>query len=107
MGKMQCNRIDRIMNVMSKELMTGIAYASNSRRVRENLREKIDKENSVRTFHLHKEITFLTQGTTIVSTHFSRLSDLWDEFDTLILPPTSSSETSKAFVEHIQKHRIF
>ncbi|XP_049394570.1 uncharacterized protein LOC125858819 [Solanum stenotomum] len=50
------------MNVVSKELMTGIAYALDSRRVWESLKEKVDKENSVGSFHLHKDIAFLAQG---------------------------------------------
>lgn len=70
------------------------------------MKDKFDKENSVRSFHLHKEIAFLTQGTTAVSTYFSKLSDLWDEFDALIPPPTCNCATSRIFTEHIQKHRI-
>uniref|UniRef100_A0A3Q7HAF2 Retrotransposon gag domain-containing protein n=1 Tax=Solanum lycopersicum TaxID=4081 RepID=A0A3Q7HAF2_SOLLC len=45
---------------------------------------------------LHKEIAFLTQGTTAVSTYFSKLSDLWDEFDALIPPPTLNDSYSRA-----------
>lgn len=79
----RCNAIvlSWIMNVVSKELMTGITYASDSKRVWDNVKEKFDKENSVRTFHLHKEIAFPTQGNSSVLAYFSKLSDLWDKFD--------------------------
>ncbi|XP_055823271.1 uncharacterized protein LOC129891811 [Solanum dulcamara] len=87
--------------------MIGITYASDSRKIWESLKEKFDKKNSVRTFYLHKEIAFLTQGSNTVSFYFSRLSDLWDEFDALIPPPTCNCETSRVFTKHKQKHRIF
>lgn len=105
----RCNAIvlSWIMNVVSKELMTGIAYASDSQKVWENLKEKFDKENSVRIFHLHKEITSLSQGTSTVSVYFTKLSDLWDEYDALIPSPTCNCEGSRAFANHLHKHRIF
>lgn len=82
-----------------------------SRRVWYSLKENFSIENSVRTFHPHKEIAFLTQSNSYVSVYFSKLSDLWDEFDVSIPPPPPlpfcNCETTKVFVEHIQKHRIF
>lgn len=97
----QCNAIvlSWLMNVVSKESMTGIASVSDSHRVWENLKEKFDKENSVISFHLHKEIAFLAQCSLSTSVYFSKLSDLWDEFDSLISPPTCNCETSKTFSE--------
>lgn len=58
-----------------------------SRRVWYSLKENFSIENSVRTFHPHKEIAFLTQSNSYVSVYFSKLSDLWDEFDVSIPPP--------------------
>ncbi|KAK4734270.1 hypothetical protein R3W88_008531 [Solanum pinnatisectum] len=82
-NKLECNAIvlSWILNVVSKELVTEIAYASNSRRVWENLKEKFDKENS--------------------------LSDLWGEFDFLSPPPTCNCDTSRTFTKHIQKNKVF
>lgn len=72
-----------------------------------NLKEKFDKENSVRIFHLHKEIKSLSQGTSTVLVYFTKLSDLWDEYDALVPLQTYNCEGSRIFANHFHKHRFF
>ncbi|KAH0682504.1 hypothetical protein KY289_020256 [Solanum tuberosum] len=47
----------------------------------EDLKESFDKVNRVRIWKLHKEITTLMQGTNSVSMYFSKLKELWSEYD--------------------------
>ena len=73
------------MNNVSKELMSGILFRSNATLVWSDLKERFDKVNMSRIFHLHKSIVTHTQGTSPVSVYYSKLKDLWDEFDSIQL----------------------
>ena len=73
------------MNNVSKELMSGILFRSNASLVWSDLKERFDKVNMSRIFHLHKSIVTHTQVTSPVSVYYSKLKDLWDEFDSIQL----------------------
>ncbi|XP_075106864.1 uncharacterized protein LOC142179874 [Nicotiana tabacum] len=57
-----CNAIvlSWLMNIISTELLSGIAYTSNAHLVWEELRERFDKVNRMRIFQLHRAIANLT-----------------------------------------------
>lgn len=60
-----CNTIvlSQIMNTVSKNILSGIIYASIAYFVWEDLKESFDKVNRVRIWKLHREITMLMQDT--------------------------------------------
>ncbi|KAH0636552.1 hypothetical protein KY289_036467 [Solanum tuberosum] len=72
------NSTDQVgfMNTISKGLVSTVIYGSDAHIVLEELRERFDKVNASRASYLHKEIVTLPQGTTSVSTNFSRLRAL-------------------------------
>ncbi|PHT70705.1 hypothetical protein T459_25809, partial [Capsicum annuum] len=94
-----------IMNSVSKELLGGIMYASVASVVWNELFERFNKVDDARTFNLHKEIATLSQGTTPMS--FSKLKDLWEEFEALVPAPGCDCEKSKEVVLHLQKLKLF
>ncbi|XP_019242160.1 PREDICTED: uncharacterized protein LOC109222244, partial [Nicotiana attenuata] len=98
-----CNAIvlSWIMNIVSPDLLSGIVYASNAHLVWEDLRERFDKVNRVRIFQLHREIATIAQGTESVSAYFTRLKELWAEYDAMVPVPNS-----KEYVEHLQHQRL-
>ncbi|XP_075098916.1 uncharacterized protein LOC142175815 [Nicotiana tabacum] len=98
-----CNAIvlSWIMNIVSPDLLSGIVYASNAYLVWEDLRERFDKVNRVRIFQLHRKIATILQGTDSVSAYFTRLKELWAEYDAMVLIPNS-----KEYVEHLQQQRL-
>lgn len=51
------------------------------------LYERFHKIDSERTFNLHKEIATLSQENTSMSSYFSKLKDLWEEFEALVPAP--------------------
>ncbi|XP_070017513.1 uncharacterized protein [Nicotiana sylvestris] len=65
-----------LMNTISTELLSGIAYASNAHFVREDLRERFDKMNRMRIFQLHRATANLSKGTDLVSSYFTKLKSL-------------------------------
>ena len=77
----RCNAIvlSWIMNCVSKELLGGIVYSPNVVSVWKDLAERYDKVDRSRIFQLHKEIATVSQGTSSISTYFSRLRELWVE----------------------------
>ena len=103
----KCNAIvlSWIMISVSKELLSGIVYASSAQQVWTDLRERFDKVDGSRIFYLHKEIATLQQGLVSVSSYFSRLKELWMEYDSLMPCPGCACESSKAYVEHFEYQR--
>ena len=104
----RCNAIvvSWIMCNVSKDLLSGVLFCSNSYLIWEDLRERFDKINSSRTFQLHKEIFTLVQGTSSVSVYYSKLKDLWDEYDSIMPPPSCDCPKSREFSEHLQYQRV-
>jgi len=74
----KCNAIvlSWIMISVSRELLSGIVYASNVQQVWNDLKERFDKVDGSRIFFLHKEIATLTQGVLSVSRYYSKLKEL-------------------------------
>ncbi|XP_016563510.1 uncharacterized protein LOC107862436 [Capsicum annuum] len=96
-----------IMSVVAKRLLGGIMYATSAQVVWSDLCKRFNKVDGSRTFNLHKEIATLTQVTPSVSLYYSRLKDLWEEFEALVPIPGFSCETSKDYVAHLQKPKSF
>nr|XP_016462575.1 PREDICTED: uncharacterized protein LOC107785721 [Nicotiana tabacum] len=88
-----CNAIVHrwIMNSVSKDLLSGIIYASDAQAVWEDLQERFDKVNRVRIFQLHRSISRLYQGADSVAVYFTKLNELWAEYDIL----TNLNETTE------------
>ncbi|XP_070003280.1 uncharacterized protein [Nicotiana sylvestris] len=76
-----------IMNFVNNSLLGGIMYASNAQVVWGDLYERFYKVDDARIFNFHKEIATLTQGTSSVSVYYSKLKDMWEEFEALIPVP--------------------
>ncbi|XP_075095166.1 uncharacterized protein LOC142173468 [Nicotiana tabacum] len=82
----RCNAIVQswIMSSVDQELRKGIVYSLNAQKVWEAFRERFDKVNATKVYHMNREIGSLTQGISSVSIYYSRLNDLWAEFESII-----------------------
>ena len=87
---------------VSKDLHSGVLYCTDSHLIWEDLKERFNKVNNSRIFQLHKEIFALVQGVSSVSLYYSRLKDLWDEYDSILPPPSCDCNKSKEYVEQLQ-----
>ena len=103
----RCNAIvvGWIMSSVGKELLTGILYAKDARSVWEDLRERFDKVNASRIYQLHKGIATIVQGSDNISVYFSKLRDLWVEFDSMV-PNLCDCPKSKDFVAHMESQKL-
>ncbi|XP_075099727.1 uncharacterized protein LOC142176354 [Nicotiana tabacum] len=76
-----------IMNCVSSDLLSGIVYSSNVCVVWKDLKERFDKINESRILQLHRAITTASPGTSSIATYFSKLRELWADFDCLAPSP--------------------
>ncbi|XP_075101279.1 uncharacterized protein LOC142176810 [Nicotiana tabacum] len=105
----RCNAIVLawIMNTISPSLISSVIYASDAYTVWEDLKKRFDRDNASRACYLHKEIAILTQGISYVSVHYTKLRELWDEYETLTPPPTCGCAESRKYVEHYQIQKLY
>lgn len=96
-----------LMNSVAKGLLGGIMYASNAQAIWDDLYERFNKVDGSRVFNVHKEIAILSQGTSSVSIYYSKLKNLWEEFEALVPAPCCNCEKSREFVSHLQKLKLF
>ncbi|XP_070009654.1 uncharacterized protein [Nicotiana sylvestris] len=94
------------MNVVKPGLLSSVLYASNAHKLWEDLKKRFDKVNGARVQYLRKEIHSLTQGTMTVTDYFSKLRDIWDEFDTIMTCPSCPYPESKRYLEHFEYQRL-
>ncbi|OIT19232.1 hypothetical protein A4A49_57131, partial [Nicotiana attenuata] len=73
----------------------------------EDLKERFDKVNASRACYLHKKIVALTQGISPMSVYFSKLRELWDEYETLAPPPSCGCPESVKHAEHYQLQKLY
>lgn len=94
-----CNAIvlSWLMNTVVEDLLGGIVYATSAHKVWEDLNER---------FELHREITNLSQGTDSISTYFSKLKNLWSEYDAVVPSPSYECARSKDYVDHLYQLRL-
>lgn len=110
--RMTCGRnvyaivLSWIMISISRDLLSGIVYACSAQQVWTDLKERFDKVDGSRIFYLHKEIATLSQGLLFVSSYFSRLKELWLEFDSLMPCPGCDCEVSKTYAVHFEYERL-
>lgn len=94
------------MNTVAPRLFSGIVCASDAHLVWEDLWEHFDKVNRVRIFQLHREIATISHGTDSVSMHFTRLKELWAEYDAMVSSPNCGCAKSKENIEHFLQQRL-
>lgn len=91
---------------VSKELFSGILYSTSAHQVWLVLKERFDKINGSRLYQLHRNIFTLTQGVSTVSAYFTKLKNLWDEYDSILPTPSCDCSKAKEFVEQMHYQRL-
>ncbi|XP_009781139.1 uncharacterized protein LOC142177620 [Nicotiana tabacum] len=95
-----------IMNAVKPGLPSSAVYAYNAHKVWKDLKEIFDKVNGSRVLYLSREIHNLTQGTMSVADYFSKMRDLWDEFDAIMPCPSCPCPESKKYAQHFEYHML-
>jgi hypothetical protein len=71
-----------IVNIVSKDIATSITYINNCQDMWLSLKERFSQKNGPQAFQLQKSISGLSQDNMSVSSYFTRLKSLCDEFST-------------------------
>ncbi|KAK4354391.1 hypothetical protein RND71_026585 [Anisodus tanguticus] len=95
------------MNYVSKNLLGGVVFGSGAHAIWADLQESFDQIYGSRTCNLHKEISTLYQSPSSVSVFYSRIKELWNEFENLIPAPGFDSPKSKDFILFLQRQRLY
>lgn len=95
-----CNAVvmSWIINYVSTDLVGCIVHAINAYLVWSELKEKFDRVNGARIFFLHKKISMASKGTLLVSTYFTKLTLLWDEYASLVPLSYCNCEQARTYV---------
>ncbi|GAV73454.1 UBN2_3 domain-containing protein [Cephalotus follicularis] len=104
----RCNAIvlSWIMNTVSKEIFAGIIYSTDAFSVWKDLKERFNKVNGSRIYALHRKIVCSAQGNLTISGYYSRMRQLWDEYDSLVTLPSCECQTYRAYIEHDQQQKL-
>ncbi|XP_075103420.1 uncharacterized protein LOC142178005 [Nicotiana tabacum] len=104
----RCNAIVQswIMSYIAQELRKGIVYSSNAQKVWEAFKELFDKVNATKNYHMNMKISSLMQEISSVSIYYSKLNDLWVEFESIILYPDCDCVRSRLFVDFLCQQKL-
>ncbi|XP_039045779.1 uncharacterized protein LOC120185691 [Hibiscus syriacus] len=69
--------------------------------------ERFAKVDGSRSFFLHREITLLNQGDSSISTYFTRLKSLWDEYEALAPISPCGCALSQRTTAHYTQQKLF
>lgn len=73
--------------------------------VLDDLCERFDKVNVSRINQLHKNTTSSMQGSDSIPIYFSKLCNLWDEFDSIV-PPPCDCPRFRDFCAHMHRQKL-
>ncbi|KAF3677254.1 putative embryogenesis-associated protein EMB8-like [Capsicum annuum] len=85
----------------ASELIPSILFASNAKQVWKDFKERFDRSNLTRIYHLWTEIATLRQGMDSVTCYHSKMKDCWDELDVMVALPHCDCAESRFYVEHL------
>ncbi|KAG8479260.1 hypothetical protein CXB51_029862 [Gossypium anomalum] len=105
----RCNAfvLSWILNTVSPDLSVALVFASNSAAVWTDLKDRFSKVDGSRIFFLHQSIAHLTQGDATISSYFTQLKLLWDEYTALVPFFTCACEVSQQNLSHLHQQRLF
>ncbi|XP_076895646.1 uncharacterized protein LOC143548333 [Bidens hawaiensis] len=76
-----------LTTAMEKEIRGSVKYATSSLEIWSDLRERFGKESAPCAYELKQDLTLIRQDGSSISTYYTKLRSLWDEIQTVLLPP--------------------
>ncbi|XP_070011396.1 uncharacterized protein [Nicotiana sylvestris] len=72
-----------ILNSLGKEIANGVEYVNDSVELRRELEDRYDQTNGAKLYQIQKEINDLSQGALDITSYYTKIKKLWEEFSTL------------------------
>ena len=100
----RCNTLVKtwLMASMSKQISGSVFHCKTARDMWLELQERFSQTNMVQLFHIENAIHECEQGTSSVTTFFTKLKSLWDEKDVLCEIPPCSCDTAKELNAYLE-----
>ncbi|KAM6588160.1 hypothetical protein CsatA_010765 [Cannabis sativa] len=104
----RCNStvISWILHAISGEIDDRIMYIDNVTEIWSELYERFNERNTQRIFEAKKVMQNLTQGSSSVTTYFTRLKSLWDHIREYRPQPVCSYGATKVILEYQEEDRL-
>uniref|UniRef100_A0A803QD40 Retrotransposon Copia-like N-terminal domain-containing protein n=1 Tax=Cannabis sativa TaxID=3483 RepID=A0A803QD40_CANSA len=104
----RCNNtvISWILHAISREIVDSIMYHDNAAEIWEELHERFNEKNAPRIFEAKKTMQSLTQGSSTVTTYFTRLKSLWDQTREYRPQPVCSCGAMRIIQEYQDEDRL-
>ncbi|KAK6137097.1 hypothetical protein DH2020_029168 [Rehmannia glutinosa] len=88
--------ISWLLNAISKDIVEAFMCVKSSKQLWDELAERYRESNGPLRYQLRKEISNFTQGTSLVTTYFSKLKCLWDEYACIVQLPECTCGAGRA-----------
>ncbi|KAL5556239.1 hypothetical protein UlMin_038475 [Ulmus minor] len=95
--------ISWILNSISKEISASVMFASSSREIWLDLKDRFQQKNGPRIFQLRRELMNLRQDQNSVSIYFTKLKTIWEELSNY-RSNCSCGKCSCGGVKHLNEH---
>lgn len=96
-----------LINSVSPDFVSGDLYIPITFQIWKDLKERFEIVNGTREFQLHREICTIHQGTLSISTYFTKLRRLWDEFSTVFCASKCNCGGLEYFNQMCEQLKLF
>ncbi|XP_060965603.1 uncharacterized protein LOC133034521 [Cannabis sativa] len=104
----RCNStvISWILHAISAEIADSIMYLDNAAEIWSELHERFNEKNAPRIYDAKKTMQNLVQGSSSVTSYFTRLKSLWDQIRELRPQPVCNCGAMKVILEQQEEDRL-
>lgn len=95
-----------ILHSVEPPIASSILYCKSACDIWNELKERFGQINAPRLYQLQKDLASISQGHLSVSTYFTQLKTLWDEYLTMIDITACSCGASSTFLKFIQQQQL-
>ncbi|KAL5721828.1 hypothetical protein ACHQM5_005423 [Ranunculus cassubicifolius] len=86
-----------LINSISTNISSSVLYTPTAEDIWKQLRELFGQSNVPRIYQLRRDIALCSQHNQAIVVYYTKLKSLWDELSSLLVHPTCSCDSSKAF----------
>ncbi|GAB4848580.1 hypothetical protein Ancab_040146 [Ancistrocladus abbreviatus] len=93
-----CNSmvISWLLNALKPEIAESVMYAATAENIWVDLKQRYGQLSRAKIFQLQRDLCSVSQGSQSISTYFTHIKKLWDEYHTLIVLPPCVCGASEA-----------
>ncbi|XP_070005559.1 uncharacterized protein LOC142163098 [Nicotiana tabacum] len=93
------DRKELITNSLTRKIAESVMYLNTAREVWSDINERFGQSNGSKYIQIHREISSTSQGSSDITTYFTRMRALWDELNSAYVGPTCSCGALLKFIE--------